>query len=123
MTRHGATPRILVAVRPAVLQDLLVQVLNAAGLDHIETLDEEHDRAGRGRTGYDAAMVSEVAPPGIRARVVITLPDQFGSPGLGAVEVAGQEAWPVPLSSSADIITLLDRLVPAQVARGDRLSL
>jgi hypothetical protein len=117
MTPHGAALRILVAVQPAVLQDALVQVLNSAGLDQVETLDVELDTTERGLTGYDAAVVSELAPPGIRARVVITLPDQFGSPGLGAVEAAGQGAWPVPLASSADVIALLDRLVPAQTPR------
>lgn len=60
---------------------------------------------------YDAAVVSDAVPEGIRAEVVITLPDTRGSGGTGTVRRGGvvQE---VSIASAERVVELLESYLP-----------
>ncbi len=57
---------------------------------------------------YDAAVVSDRLPPGVRADLLVTLPDTRGSGGTGQVAVGGQVA-DVTISGADSIMELIDR--------------
>jgi hypothetical protein len=96
--------RILLAVEPAVLEGALASML-AAG--------ESEDFVHRGPTesaggGYDAAVVSDRLPAGVRAGVVITLPDTCGSAGTGTVERDGV-VHEVSIGGAGRVVELLEQ--------------
>lgn len=60
---------------------------------------------------YDAAVVSDAVPDGIRAGVVITLPDTRGSGGTGTVR-RGDVVDEVSIASAEQVVELLESYVP-----------
>jgi hypothetical protein len=102
VTRSGR--RILLAVEPAVLEGALAAML-AAGEGH----DIVDTRGARRRPGgdYDAAVVSDALPAGVRAGVVITLPDTQGSGGTGTVRTRGV-VHQVSIAGAGRVVELLD---------------
>jgi hypothetical protein len=74
--------RVLVAVEPRLLGDVLAQVLSSAG-DVVVVAEPEAtiDLVG----DFDAAVVTIDLPADVHADVVIHLPDDFGNVGTGAV--------------------------------------
>ena len=60
---------------------------------------------------YDAAVVSDAVPDGIRAEVVITLPDTRGSGGTGTVR-RGDVVDEVSIASAEEVVELLESYVP-----------
>lgn len=60
---------------------------------------------------YDAAVVSDAVPDGIRAEVVITLPDTRGSGGTGTVR-SGDVVDEVSIASAEQVVELLESYVP-----------
>lgn len=80
------------------------------------TSDDEIVQAGRAPSsnvagGYDAAVVSDRLPEGVRAHVVITLPDTRGSGGTGTVR-DGDVVEEVSIAGAERVIALLDQYVP-----------
>ena len=106
MTRSGR--RILLAVEPAVLEGALATMLSAGDRDDLVHRSE----LGPSPTGgYDAAVVSDGLPAGVRAGVVITLPDTRGSGGTGTVERDGV-VHEVSIGGAARVVELLDQYLP-----------
>ncbi len=60
---------------------------------------------------YDAAIVCAELPAGIRSNIVITLPDDRGSAGLGRVRYAGG-VHDVRIDGPEQVIDLLDAYAP-----------
>jgi hypothetical protein len=76
--------RILLAVRPRLLEGALIEVLSASGTqDVVRFTGGAEDQCA---VEYDAAFVCTVLPDTIRSRVVITLPDCYGSGGRGVLQ-------------------------------------
>ena len=110
MERNGR--RILLAVEPGVLEGALAEMLS-------ECFEAEVAQTGRGGAAsgcYDAAIVSDRLPLGVRAAVVITLPDTRGSGGTGTVSTDGV-VREVQISGPEVVIQLLDQHVPPRRAR------
>lgn len=62
--------------------------------------------------GYDAAVVSDELPAGVRADVVITLPDTRGSGGTGTVRRGG-DVHEVTIAGAERVVELLEEYAPA----------
>jgi hypothetical protein len=98
MERSGR--RIFLAVEPAVLEGALAQMLTASRHDDVVS--------GAGGAGdYEAAVVSGHLPVGVRAGVVITLPDTRGSGGTGTLQ-CGDLVQPVDIDGAHRVVELLD---------------
>ncbi|HEV2123114.1 MAG TPA: hypothetical protein VGW38_10115 [Chloroflexota bacterium] len=101
--------RILLAVDPGVLEGALAKMLSAGTGDEVVQLS---------RTGvkpfdssFDAAVVSDQLPDGVRAGVVIMLPDTRGSGGIGTVRQGGV-VEEVSITGAEQVIELLEQYVP-----------
>lgn len=106
MDRPGR--RILLAVDPGMLEGALARLLSDEDDEVVEL-----GRSGRQLSGddYDAAVVSDELPAGVRARVVITLPDTRGSAGTGTVR-RGEDVRPVAIGDAQRVVDLLEEYVP-----------
>ena len=105
----GSGRRILLAVEPGVLEGALARLLSAR-------FDDEVVQAGRSGLhgasgGYDAAVISDRLPDGVRADVVITLPDTRGSGGIGRVAM-GKLVRDVGIGGAERVVELLEQYVP-----------
>jgi hypothetical protein len=101
MGRSGR--RILLAVRPTVLEGALARMLSA---------DQQDDVVQRAEDGhYDAAVVSDELPAGVQADVVITLPDTRGSGGIGTVRRA-DVVHDVSIGGAERVVELLEEYAP-----------
>ena len=101
-----ARRRILLAVKPAVLEGALATMLSASDHDDVVQLGRSGLVGHEG--GYDAAVVSDELPEGVRARVVITLPDTRGSGGTGTV-TTGEGVHEVTIAGAQRVVELLDQ--------------
>ena len=111
MERPGR--RILLAVEPAVLEGALAAMLTAGRSDRVVEM-------GRGRhlpKQYDAAVVSDRLPDGVRAGVVITLPDGRGNGGTGTIR-SGDVVHDVEIAEAERVVELLAQHVPAALGAG-----
>jgi len=107
MSRNGR--RILLAVGPGILEGALTEILSADGTNEIVQLG--YGDAGHDGTSFDAAVVCIELPDGIRADVIITLPDSFGSGGPGSVRDA-DGVHTMQIDGAERVIDLLDEFVP-----------
>lgn len=107
MKRSGR--RILLAVEPGVLEGALARLLSATFDDEVV----QAGRSGRGASfgGYDAAVVSDQLPEGVRAEVVITLPDTRGSGGTGTLRTGG-DVRDVAITGAERVVELLEQYSP-----------
>ncbi len=105
MDRRGR--HILLAVQPAVLEGALARVLAEASPDRIVQMGHARVDAG----DYDAAVVSDRLPAGVRAGVVITLPDTRGSGGTGTVR-SGDVVHEVEIGGAERVAELLAQYLP-----------
>lgn len=83
-------PRLLLAVSPPLLADVLARVLAADGaFDVVVAVDgqrAEHQHAVQVETAaYDVGLVTSGLPPGVRASTVIQLPATASGAGVGRV--------------------------------------
>ena len=102
--------RILVAVEPGVLEGALAKLLSAASDDEVVQLRRTPGRALQGY--YSVAVVSDELPVGVKADVVITLPDTRGSGGAGSVR-RGRNLDEVSIQRVEQLLELLKQYVPA----------
>jgi hypothetical protein len=98
--------RILLAVTPAVLEGALARMLLATDDDDVVQLSRM-GLTGH-EDGYDAAVVSDELPEGVRAGVVITLPDTRGSGGTGTVR-RGEVVREVDIAGAERVVELLEQ--------------
>jgi len=109
----GRTPRpwrILVAVAPPLLGDVLSHLVARADLDvvvHDPEVDLEPDGAR-----FDLVVTSGRTPPGISAGASLHLPDERGHGGDGVL-VTGTDLRLVPLAGIASVVQVIDELCPA----------
>jgi hypothetical protein len=101
--------RILLAVEPGVLEGALATLLAAGSDDDVVHVSRNGLQALGG--GYDAAVVSDQVPEGVRAEVVITLPDTRGSGGTGTVK-SGEAVYEVNIGGAERVVELLDQYAP-----------
>ena len=104
--------RLLVDVQPRLLRDALIRILAEVALDEVFTASKPGQR-------FDAAVVTGSLPPGVEARLVITLPLQGSgvASGVGRVEVDGGPPQVIPVDGLATIVRLLDEYYPATASR------
>lgn len=107
MERSGR--RILLAVEPGLLEGALARLLSAGFGDEVVQVGRCGLSAPNG--GYDAAVVSDRLPEGVRADVVITLPDTRGSGGTGTV-TSGEALQEVSIGGAERVVELLEQYVP-----------
>jgi len=93
-------------VTPAVLEGALARMLLASDDDDVVQLSRTGATAYEG--GYDAAVVSDELPEGVRAGVVITLPDTRGSGGTGTVR-RGEVVREVDIAGAERVVELLEQ--------------
>jgi len=98
------------AVEPVVLEGALARLLLEARDIEVVQLSRADPNAVRG--GYDAAVVSDRLPVGVRADVVITLPDTRGSGGIGTV-LSGDLMDEVTIGGAERIMELIEQYSPA----------
>jgi hypothetical protein len=103
--------RILLAVTPAVLEGALARMLLASDDDDVVQLSRTGVTGYEG--GFDAAVVSDELPDGVRAGVVITLPDTRGSGGTGTVR-RGEDVREVDIAGAERVVELLDQYAVEQ---------
>ena len=101
--------RILLAVEPGVLEGALARLLSAEFHDEVVQVGRTGRTAPGG--GYDAAVVSNQLPDGVRADVVITLPDTRGSGGTGTV-TSGEAVHEVSIGGAERVVELLEQYSP-----------
>jgi hypothetical protein len=115
--------RLLVAVKPLVLEGALATILELIALD--EVVQFQTATAVERRARYDAAIVTADIGTDIVAGVVITLPDTSGGPvssdHAGQLTIAGTSAA-VAIQDQSDVVALLDEHVPTGRSRGERLA-
>ena len=107
MERTGR--RILLAIEPTVLEGALATMLSSAHDDDVTQLGRDGTTVGG--DGYDAAVVSDELPHGVRAGVVIVLPDTRGSSGKGTV-TSGGVVHEVSIEGAEGVVELLEEYVP-----------
>jgi hypothetical protein len=95
-------------VAPAVLEGALARLLSARFDDVVQT-GRSGLRAAAG--AYDVAVISDRLPDGVRADVVITLPDTYGSGGTGTVRT-GEGVRDVTIAKAERVLELLDEYSP-----------
>ena len=105
----GSGRRILLAVEPGVLEGALARLLSARFDDEVVQVGRSGLKGAGG--GYDAAVISDRLPEGVRADVVITLPDTRGSGGTGTV-TRGQVTSDVGIGGAERVVELLEQYVP-----------
>ena len=101
--------RILLAVDPGVLEGALARMLSAGTGDEVVQLSRTEMIPFD--SSFDAAVVSDQLPDGVRAGVVITLPDTRGSGGTGTVRKGGV-VEEVSITGAERVIELLEQYVP-----------
>ena len=97
------------AVEPGVLEGALALLLSAGSDDEVVQIGRVGIAAPDG--GYDAAVISNQLPDGIRADVVITLPDTRGSGGAGTVR-SGEVVHSVTIGGAEGVVALLEQYSP-----------
>lgn len=102
---------ILLAVEPGVLEGALAKMISAGSADEVVQLSRTG--AKHFESGFDAAVVSDQLPDGVRADVVITLPDTRGSAGTGTVRKGGV-VEEVSITGAERVIELLEQYVPLE---------
>jgi hypothetical protein len=102
VTRATGRPRILVAVEPRLLADAMAALLSEADQDDVEVLPEGGVPEGH----YDGAVVT-IDLTGLDAGVVIRLPDEEGSAGMGTATTRSEDR-PVDLPDVRSVLDLLD---------------
>lgn len=107
MERAGR--RILLAVEPGVLEGALASLLSIRFDGEVVQIGRRPLKAFERR--YAAAVVSDDLPPGVRAAVVITLPDTRGSGGTGTVR-RGDVVREVSIGGAERVVELLEEYVP-----------
>ena len=105
MERSGR--RILLAVQPAMLEGALATMLTARAGDRVVQMGGRRLEP----QNYDAAVVSDELPAGVRAGVVITLPDTRGNGGTGTVRTGGV-VHEVEIAGAERVVELLAHYVP-----------
>ena len=101
--------RILLAVEPGVLEGALATLLSAEF--HCDVVQVGRNGLAPPGESYDAAVVSDQVPAGVRVEVVITLPDTRGSGGTGTVR-SGEAVQEVDIGGAERVVELLDEYVP-----------
>ena len=101
--------RILLAVETGVLEGALARLLSAGCDNEVVQVGRSRRKAPDG--GYDAAVVSDRLPDGVRADVVITLPDTRGSGGIGTV-TNGEVVEDVSIARAERVVELLEQYSP-----------
>ncbi|MDQ3974619.1 MAG: hypothetical protein M3276_09880 [Actinomycetota bacterium] len=102
--------RVLVAVAPLMLGDVLSRVLARDDLDVI-VYEADGSSSLSFEAHFDVAVASACLPEGVNADTIIRLPDDFGNAGMGAlVTVAGEQA--APIRRLDGLLQLFDRLCP-----------
>lgn len=109
----GNGRRILLAVEPGVLEGALARLISARFDDDVVEVDRSGVRPTPG--GYDAAIISDRLPHGVRADVVITLPDTRGSGGIGTVR-SGDVTRDVGIGGAERVVELLEQYAPRRVS-------
>jgi hypothetical protein len=107
MGRRGR--RILLAVEPGVLEGALAKLLSSDADDEVIQVGRRGLTAPGGR--YDAAIVSDRLPDGVRAEVVITLPDARDSRATGTVR-SGNALHDVGIGAAERVVEILEHYVP-----------
>ncbi|HMC52434.1 MAG TPA: hypothetical protein VKI64_06705 [Acidimicrobiales bacterium] len=106
-------PRLAIAVEPAVFGHTLASALEELDVDEVVHLDH----LSRGRAGiFDAAVVTIGVPVGLRASVVIGLP-QDGGNRPAFVEARGRRAE-VSIDRLTSLFDVLDTYCPGARRRG-----
>jgi hypothetical protein len=106
-----STRCILLAVEPGLLEGALAKLLSDTFEGEVVRLGRAGGEAPEG--GYDAAVVSDELPEGVRADVLITLPDTRGSSGVGTVK-RGELVDEVFIPGAERVLELLEEYVPPQ---------
>lgn len=105
----GPGRRILLAIEPGVLEGALARMLSARFDDEVVQVGR---RGLQGAGGdYEAAVISDRLPEGVRADVVITLPDTRGSGGVGTI-TRGEVVSDVGIGGAERVVELLEQYVP-----------
>ena len=102
----AAARRVLLAVEPAVLEGALAWMITDAGAG--EVVRGARSPLQTAAEDFDAAVVSDALPAGVRAGVVVTLPDTRGGAGTGTVTMGGVTDE-VDIGGAEQVIELLDR--------------
>lgn len=98
--------RILLAIEPTVLEGALAELLAPRFQGEIVQRGRSSDQLLAGE--FDVAVVSDDLPVGIKAGIVITLPDTRGSAGVGTVMV-GASGDEVRISTGERVIELIEQ--------------
>lgn len=102
-----ASRRVVVAVRPRLLADVLIRSLAAEDID--VTLYVEDARIEVRGQRYDIAIVSGSLPAPLHVDVVVRLPEDAGAAGTGTVETcSGTRAF--HFTGPSDLVDLIARL-------------
>ncbi|MFQ5948734.1 MAG: hypothetical protein ACE5KX_07735 [Acidimicrobiia bacterium] len=108
--------RVVVAVDPPLLADLLSRVMARPGLDVVlyrKLVSRPHSPRD---LRFDVALVSGPLPPDLHADVVISLPNDAGRGGACILRTRqGDDAVQdvVQIEKLADLVQLLDRFSPS----------
>ena len=117
--------RLLVAVKPLVLEGAFATILELIALDEVVQFQSATPLERRAR--YDGAIVSADVGADVTADVVITLPDTGGGPGPHTFDHAGhltinETSEVVAIQDQDDVIALLDEHVPTWPSRAEGLA-
>ena len=113
----GAVPRILIAVAPPLLGDLLARQLDHELLEVVNADDPIDTLEARRR--FDVVVTSGIPPPHVEAASVLQLPDRMGKGAVGSLLTAhGVER--VGMAELASVVQIVNELCGAPASRDTR---
>jgi hypothetical protein len=115
-----APHQILVAVEPAVLGDVIVELLVQSGVGDVITVAKNARDTVPG-SRFDAAVVTGVLPADVTVGVTIALPDEEGGAGVGVL-LEGGRSGSIVISTPLDVLATFDAHCPAATRRAAGLT-
>lgn len=105
--------RVLIAVVPRLLGDLLARELDRADLDVVVVDDR---RAIGDDVRFDVVVTNGLPPPRVEATTVVQLPDRVRGDGIGSLlSTDGVER--IPLTELAGVVGVVNELCPPHLAQ------
>ena len=108
------------AVEPAVLGDVIVELLRQSGVGDVITV-ASNARATVPGSRYDAAVITGFLPADVSVGVTVRLPDEHGGAGVGLL-LDGDRSASIVINTPLDVLALFDTHCPASTRRASGLT-
>lgn len=112
--------QVLVAVEPAVLGDVIVELLRQSGVGDVITVAKNARDTVPG-SRFDAAVVTGTLPSDVAVGFTVRLPDEQGGAGIGVL-LEADRSESIVLTTPLEVLALFDVHCPAATRRAAGLT-